>query len=441
MLIQDQMYDRAKNVLVGGCTAGGRYYGDINRPLYIQSANGSRITDCDGKEYIDYHTNSGAGMFGYNHPRIRKAVEKGMDMGFFCNWETKYHAEMAELLCEVFPSAEKVRLANSGTEATMGAIRIARAYTGRTKLIKFEGHFHGMHELVWYNHTMVADVIDDSGEVKSMTDTAGTPRELDSTVINVPFNNVEALENAVKKYAGEVACIILEPISFNCGCYEPTKGFLEEVRKICDREGIVLIFDEVITGLRMRPGSAQAYYNVMPDLTTTAKAVGGGFQNAVVMGKAKIMDVLGPVGNVTMSGTYTGSLIPVLVTIECLKMAKESWFYDHVDNISEKLYGGINSLMETHGIKGHARGVGARFAIYFGVENQDVIHDYRKVALEYDPIAALEFTRGSMERGIFMLDGGKGFYPPHRGFSIQHTVEDINETLEKFEDIFKKMKK
>ena len=434
------LYDRAKKVLVAGAGAANRVYSALGQPIYLDRADGARVWDVNGKEYIDYHTCAGAGLFGYNHPRIRKAVEKAMELGFFCNWDTPYHVELAELFAKVFPCAERTRISNTGTEATMGAIRMARGYTGRQVVIRMDGHFHGMHEMIWYNHNKPY-AANANGEVNLTPDSDGFPKGLDKTLVNIPFNDVEALEGAVKRHKDQVAAVILEPASFNCGCYMPREGYLQEVRKICDREGIVLIFDEVITGLRMRPGSAQAYFGVTPDLATVAKAVGGGFQTAAVVGKAKVMEgALAPVGKVGMSGTYTGSLMAVLVAIECLKMSQEPWYFDHIDALAGKLYGGIDDLMRKHGVKGHVRGLGARFGIYFGVENPDDDFDWRKVAKSYDPLIHERFLLESLERGIFFLDGGRGISPPHKGFSIMHTQDDVAETLTRFDDVFKAIK-
>ncbi len=432
---ENTMYDEAKKYLVGGVSAAGRYCGVLGKPVLLKRAYGSKLYDIEGNEYIDYHTCSGASMFGYEHPRLKNAIEKSVSMGFFMNFDTPYHAELAKLLKDVFPSAEKVRLCNSGTEATLGAIRIARSFTGKDLIIKFEGHFHGMHEMIWYNHNDTAQ-IDEYGEVETVPDTSGFPSNAKEMVKNVIFNDIDALEHAVKKYKNRVAAIILEPISYNCGCYPAKKEYLEKVRELCDREGIVLIFDEVIAGLRLRPGSAQGYYGVTPDITTLGKAIGGGFSIAAVVGKEKFMSKLNPVGNTGMSGTYTGALMPVLAAIECLKMSKEPSFYDHIDKISNKLYDGINELFKKHGIPGHVRGMGARFGIYFGVEDPEDDYDFRKVAEKYDKDLYKKFVAKCLENGLFFHDTSGNKSPAHYGFTTQHTLKDIEITLEKIDEIF-----
>lgn len=433
------LYEEASKYLVGGSSAGQRYNGIIGAPLYLDHAEGSRLYDIEGKEYIDYHGGSGAAMFGHNHPRIREAVMKSIERGFFMNYDTVDTVELARLTRKVFPSCEKIRLANTGSEATQGAIRLARGYTGRDKVIKFEGHFHGMHEAIWFNHSAVHEE-DQYGEVVTVPDSPGFAKEARDSVVNVVFNDIDALEHVVKKYKDDVACIIMEPVSFNCGCLEAHGDYLRKVREIADRENIVLIFDEVICGLRMRPGSAQSYYGVYPDLTTAAKAIGGGLPIALIGGKAEIMDHFSPFGEVVMSGTYTGSLMPVMAAVECMKMALEPGFYDHFDMIGGKLFSGIDDLFKKHGMPGHVRGIGARWAIYFGVEDPEDDFDFRKIAKEFDRDKDREFVKGAIERGLWFHDTSTDITPAHRALTTAHTMADIDETLEKMDDIFKAIK-
>ena len=431
-----EINQEAVKYFIGGASAGQRYNAVLGQPLFISRADGSHVFDADGKEYIDYHTCAGAGLFGHNHPRIRAAIERAMDMGFFMNFDTEYHVELAKQLQKFFPSCERLRLANTGSEATQAAIRVARSFTGREKIVKFEGHFHGMHENIWFNHNGVNEV-DEFGEVVTVPDSQGFPSNAKDSVINVVFNDISALEHAAEKYRGQIACVILEPISYNCGCYEARREYLQKVRDLCTRENIVLIFDEVVCGLRMRPGSAQRYYDVIPDMTTMAKAIGGGLPIAAFGGRADIMSVLNPVGKTTVSGTYTGSLMPVIVSLECLKMASEPGFYDQIEAIGGKLYHGIDELFAKHGKKGHCRGVGARFAIYFGVENTEDDFDFRKVAAVQDRAMYKKFVTECLPRGLWFHDTAGPVSPAHYGITIAHTEKDIDETLNRMDDIFK----
>jgi glutamate-1-semialdehyde 2,1-aminomutase len=433
------LHEEAKKYYIGGASAGQRYHGVLGQPLYLERASGCRLYDVDGNEYIDYHIGAGAALFGHNHPRLRKALEKAMDKGFFMNYDTEYHTELAKRIQKIFPSAEKIRLCNTGSEATQSAIRLARSATGKELIIRFDGHFHGMQETVWYNHNTVAQA-DQYGEVQTVPDCPGFPGNAKDTVKNVLFNDIGALEHAVKKYKDHLAAIIIEPISFNCGCLIPKKDYLKQVRALCDKEGVILIFDEVITGLRMRPGSAQLHFGVIPDMTTIAKAIGGGFPIAAIAGKESIMKHLNPQGKTSMSGTYTGALIPVLAAVECLNMVLEPGFYDHIETIGNTLYQGINDLFKKHGIQGHARGVGARFGIYFGVEDPEDDYNFRKVAEQIDKATLKKFIHECLPAGLFFHDTAGPVSPAHYGVTSQHTLEDINITLDKMDGIFAKIK-
>lgn len=434
-----KLYEEAKKYYVGGVDAANRYHGILKSTLYLDHADGCHLYDVDGNEFLDFHTSAGAALFGYNHPRLIEAARNALDRGAFMNYNTEEHVELGRLMTKMFPCAERIRLGNTGTEVTQAAVRLARGYTGRDLCIRMEGHFHGMNELVWYNHTHEG-LQDDLGEIKTIPDTAGVPEAIQSVVKNIEYNDIDQLERICEKYKGQIACVILEPISFNCGCYPGRKEYLEKVRALCDREDIVLIFDEVISGLRLRPDSAQAYYGVIPDLATFAKAIGGTFPIAALCGKKKIMDCLAPVGKVGMSGTYTGSLMSVMASIECFKLAMESDFYDKIDEKAELLYNGINDLFQKHGICGHCRGVGARFGLYFGIEDAEIDYNWRDVKKLYNVSQARAFVREALHMGMYFVDSGNGPQPPHCGFSIQHTEKELTEALEKIDIIFQKIK-
>ncbi len=439
MTKSNELFERASKSLIGGTGAGNRFHKAISKPLYISHADGARLYDVDGKEYIDYHSSAGPMLYGYNNPRIREAVNTAMDKGFFMYFESEAHSQLAEMICDILPSADMVRLSNTGTEATLGAIRIARDYTKRDLVIKFEGHFHGMHENIWYNFTNRGKM-DEIGEIETIPDTAGVPDAMAELVKVLEFNDIDALERVVNRYKDQVAAIILEPVSYNSGCYPARKEYLEQVRELCNREGIILIFDEVITGFRMRPGSAQAYYGVMPDITVLAKALGGGFPIAAIAGTKEVMSCLSPMGKVGISGTYTGSYMSVLAAIECMKMVQEPAFYDHIDTIGDALYGGINDLFAKHGIKGHTRGIGARFGMFFGVENPEHDYNWREIADHFDSERYMKFLGEALGEGLYFHYYGACITPAHSGFTTAHTLDDVNITLERMDNIFKKIK-
>ena len=320
------MFAEAAQYLVGGCSAGGRHNATYGQPLYLDHCDGSRLFDIDGKSYIDYHTSAGPALFGYNNPRLKEAAKRALEKGYLLNYDTQEIIDLAKELCKMIPCAERVRFLNTGSEATISAVRLARAFTGKDIIIRMEGHFHGMYEQYWYNHNNEGRM-DEIGEIENIPDGAGFAKCFSSVVKNVEFNDFDALERVANRYKGQVATVILEPISYNCGCYPARKDYLQKVRDFCSKEGIILIFDEVICAYRIRPGTAQAYYGVTPDLTAVAKAIGGGFAISAVVGKKELMEMCSPIGKAGLSGTYSGSLLPVTVALECAKMVQEPWFF------------------------------------------------------------------------------------------------------------------
>ena len=299
----EQIFKEAKEHLVGGACAGGRVNHVLGRPLYLDHADGCRVYDVDGKEYIDFHNGAGAMMFGFNNPRIKAAIEQGIQEGFYMNFDSEHTLELAKLFKQLVPTVDKIRLTNSGTEATMAAIRVARAYTGKNLIIKMDGHFHGMHEMIWYNGGYGTE-IDAHGQASDIkAECPGFPESGEHNVKLIEFNNIDAVKYAFQKYKGEIAAIIMEPVNYDCGCVPSTKEYMQQVRQLCDDEGILMIFDEVISGVRFRPGSAQGYYGVQPDLSTFAKAVANGFSLAIIGGKEKVMKMFNPEGPVVCSGT------------------------------------------------------------------------------------------------------------------------------------------
>ena len=430
------IYKEALNYMPGGGCAGGRSNNVYGMPLYLKYASGSKLYSVDEKEYIDYHCGAGAILYGHNHPRLKKAIEETILEGFFMNHDSEYTLKFAKKFQSIVPSAEKIRLTNSGTEATQAAIRLARGYTGKKIIIKMDGHFHGMHEMIWYNHNSFPDISQDGEVLETVPDSEGIPRELSNLVKVIRFNDIEALRKVINKYQDLIAAVILEPISFNCGCYEGLKKYLQSVREICTQNNIVLIFDEVITGLRFRPGCAQTYYGVNADLSTFAKAIGGGMPIALVAGKSEIMDNFNPTGSVVCSGTSSGMQMAVRVGLECLNIASEPDFYDQIEMLGNALYGGMTDLFKKYSLPGHVRGLGARFGIYFGCENNNDDFDLRATMKNYNIEMAKKFIYGCLENGLYFHYYGDSSYPAHCGFGIQHTIDDIETSLERMDKVF-----
>jgi len=430
----DELFAAAQKHLIGGVGAGGRFHPLLGHALYFSRGRGSRLWDVDGKEYIDFFTGSGANFLGHDHPAIRGAIEKALEVGVICNGETEFHSRLAELISEAVPCAEKIRFANSGTEATIGAIRIARAHTGKPKILKFEGHFHGMHDYLWFNCAAGVGEIREDGTVAPLPDSAGMPLALADLIVVVPFNDIDAFARAVRAHKDELAAVIMEPISYNQGCIPSDPGFLREVRRLCTEYGIVLIFDEVLSGFRMCRGGGQEYFGVTPDLCTLAKALGSGVPIAAVCGSAEIMSSLNPVGRTVMSGTYTGHLTAVMGAIACQTEIAKPGFYEHINALGDRLYKGITKALRVSGVPGVVQGIGARFGLYLGVT--EPVANYRQ-ALRADRELEKRFLRGCLTRGLYFHDYG---HTMHHGFSSQHSVADIDEALNIIEDTLRQMK-
>jgi glutamate-1-semialdehyde 2,1-aminomutase len=427
-----ELFEFAQQYLIGGVNAGGRYNPLLKRPLYIARGEGARFWDVDGKEYIDFFTGSGANFLGHHHPAIVQAIKDALDVGAICNAETAYHARLAQMVAEAVPCAERIRLANSGTEATMAAIRIARGYTSRPKILKFEGHFHGMHDYLWFNCATRPGEVRADGTIEPIPDSDGIPAAMADLVVVVPFNDPEAFAAAVAAHKDEMAAVILEPIAYNQGCVLADAAFLRQVRQACSEHGIVLIFDEVLSGFRMCRGGAQEYYGIVPDLCTLAKALGGGVPIAAIAGRKEIMAVLNPSGHTVVSGTYTGHLTAVLAAIACQSELAAPGFYEHINALANRLYGGMTELLRINHLTGVVQGIGARFGLYLGISEPPT--NYRE-ATACDRSMEVKFLLGCIERGLYLHDYAHRT-PMHHGFSSQHTTEDIDEALNIMGDVF-----
>jgi glutamate-1-semialdehyde 2,1-aminomutase len=432
----EALFGVARRHLVGGACAGGRVNPLLGRPVYVTRGDGSRFWDVDGQEYIDFFTGSGATFLGHNHPAINRAIRQALEVGIIVNGETEHHSRLAAMVADAVPCAEKMRFQNSGTEATMGAIRIARAFTGKPKILKFEGHFHGMHDYAWFNcSTGLGQVLDD-GTIEPVADSDGIPDHLADLVVVAPFNDSAAFARAVQTHQRDLAAVIMEPISYNQGCIPADTEFLGEVRRRCTDLGIVLIFDEVLSGFRMCRGGAQEYLGVTPDMCTLAKALGGGVPISAICGRSDIMSVLNPSGSTVISGTYTGHLVSVMAAIACQREIARPEFYDHINRLADRLYTGISDLLETVGVPGVVQGIGARFGLYLGVT--EPVTNYRE-ACQCDREMEVRFLLGCLERGLYLHDYGH-LTPMHHGFSAQHSLADIDQALNIIEDVLRSIR-
>jgi len=433
----EALFEFASRFMVAGVSGSARMNAALGRPVYLTHGDGCRLYDVDGKCYLDYNLSHGASFLGHNHPGVRKAIQQALDMGVICAYETEHHSRVAETLCRLIPCAEQVRFANSGSEATFSALRVARAVTGRNKILKFEGHFHGLHDaVVWNAHGPARDVFPTYPYVPPQVESAGVPPQLADLVLVIPWNDPAAIRQALREHGDELAAVICEPVNYNSGCIPPAPGLLELLRSETAQRGILLIFDEVLSSFRMAAGGAQEYYKVTPDLCTLAKAVANGLPLAVVAGKREFMQVLSPVGPAAHSGTYSGHLFAILAALASLREITQPGFYDRIFANADRLYGGLTALFTKHGVPARVQGLGARFGIYFGVTHE--VHAYQDAA-RIDGELGYRFIRECFDRGVYFHNYGK-LALGHHGFSAAHTPADIDETLGRVEDALKAMR-
>jgi glutamate-1-semialdehyde 2,1-aminomutase len=429
----DTLYEAAKAVLPGGVCSSIRYNRALGRPFYIARGEGAYLYDLEGREYVDLLTSHGATLLGHSHPGIRAAIEEALRCGIVCSSETPAQTRVAASLAEMVPCIDMLRFTRSGTEATMHAIRLAREYTGRDRLIKFEGHFHGLHDYVMWNYggwkSGEPPGKESADTLPPVVQSGGIPAGISQYVLVLPDNDLEAVRRTLQTHGHEIAAVILEPIHYNAGCIVPPKDYLQGLRELTREYGVILIFDEVLSAFRTGPGCAQAYFSVTPDLCTIGKCVAGGTPLSVFGGRREIMEHLRPLGNAEHSGTYNAHLIPILAAEVCLREIRKPGLYEHLRALADRLYPGVNAIFQRRGFPARLQGLGARFGLYFGFT--DEVRSYRDTARQ-DTVLALRFFRGMVERGVYFCDaGGK---PMHHGFSAAHTLADVDRILQAAED-------
>ncbi len=335
----ENLYNKAVNLMPGGVNSPVRAFLSVGRtPVFVDHAKGDKIYDVDGNEYIDYVCSWGPGILGHAHPRVVSAVQKACENGLTFGAPTKKEIELAELIRSVIPSMEVMRMVNSGTEATMSAIRTARGYTGRDMIIKFKGCYHGHSDGLLVKAGSAA-------LTSSVPDSAGVPESYTKNTLVALYNNKKSVKELFEKYGENIACVIVEPVAANMGVVLPEKGFLEFLREITEKHGSILIFDEVITGFRLGLGGAQEYYNVKPDMTTLGKIVGGGMPMAVYGGRKEIMDFVSPVGKVYQAGTLSGNPIATTAGIETVKLLIENKsIYDEIEKKAFRIASALKNI-------------------------------------------------------------------------------------------------
>ncbi|WP_017980986.1 glutamate-1-semialdehyde 2,1-aminomutase [Methanocaldococcus villosus] len=416
-----ELFEEAKKYLVGGVNSPVRYFEPY--PFFVDRGEGCYIYDVDGNKYIDYCLAYGPLVLGHCNEIVIKEVIEQIRKGSTFGCPTEKEIELAKLVVSYVPSAEKVRFVNSGTEATMSAIRLARGYTGRKKIIKFDGAYHGAHDYVL--------VKSGSGALThGAPNSLGIPEETVKNTILVPFNDEDAVEKAIKENKDEIACIMVEPVMANVGCILPKNGFLKFLREITEEEGILLIFDEVITGFRLARGGAQEYFNVIPDITTLGKILGGGYPIGAIAGKEEIMNNFSPLGKVYQAGTFNGNPVSVTAGIATLKQLDDE-FYKKTFKFAETLANTLRDLIEKYNIEARVYNIGSMFQIYFNKE--DVIN--YDIAKKSDIKMFMNYFYELLKRGVFI--------PPSQFeccFTCIKHGEALEKTINVLEEVFKKLK-
>lgn len=388
-----RLFAEAQNFIPGGVNSPVRAFKAVGgNPLFIKKANGAYLHDEDGNQYVELINSWGPMILGHNHPMIREAVIKAMEEGTSFGAPTAKEVEIAELIVSMVPSVEKVRMVNSGTEATMSAIRVARGYTGRDKFIKMEGHYHGHGDSFLIAAGSGAMTM---GDPDSPGVTKGTAKD----TLLAPYNNLEAIEKLVEANRGEIAALILEPVPGNMGLCIPKEGYLQGLRDICTREGIVLIFDEVMTGFRLAKGGAQELFGVTPDMTTLGKIIGGGMPVGAYGGKKEIMEFVSPSGPVYQAGTLSGNPIAMAAGLTMLNhLNSHPEVYSRLNEIGQKLTDGIRKANQELGLDYTINLLGSMYSLFFTNEE---IHDF-ETAKKADTGKFGKYFQAMLHRGVYL---------------------------------------
>ena len=412
-------FERAQSFIPGGVNSPVRAFKSVGGvPRFFKKAEGAYVHDIDGNKYIDYVGSWGPMLFGHADPDVIKAVKKTAAHSTSFGAPTVIEIELASLVCEIVPSIEKVRFVNSGTEATMSAIRLARGFTGRDKIIKFEGNYHGHGDSFLIAAGSGAMTF---GEPNSPGVTKGTAQD----TLLARYNDLAHVESIVKANEGDVACIILEPIAGNMGCVPPVAGFLEGLRTLCDTYGILLVFDEVMTGFRVAPGGAQELYGVMPDLTTLGKIVGGGLPVGAYGGRQDVMDFVSPVGPVYQAGTLSGNPLAMHAGYETLrKIADTPGIYDRLEIYGAGLEEGVRDILFSLGFNCHLTRVGSMGCLYF---TEVEVTDYA-TAKTCNTEAYASFFHAMLDNGVYLAPSQFEAY----FFSTEHGPAELGDTLKAY---------
>jgi len=406
------LYGEAVNLMPGGVSSPVRAVKPF--PFYTARGAGSKIIDVDGNEYIDYCMAYGPLILGHAHPEVKNAIKKQLENGWLYGTPIELEVKYAKLITEIYDSIEMLRFVNTGSEATMSALRLARGFTGKNKIIKVEGSFHGAHDAVLVKAGSGATT-------HGIPNSAGVPADFVKNTLQVPYNDVEALVDVIEKNRDDVAALILEPVMGNATLILPEKDYLKEIRKITAENDVLLIFDEVITGFRVSLGGAQEYFNVKPDLTTLGKIAGGGLPIGIFGGRKEIMENVAPSGGVYQAGTFSGNPLSLIAGYTTVKFLKENNVHAEINRKTEEIVKGIADQIEDAKLNYAVAGFTSMFCVYFGSEPKNY-----NDALKLDKEKFIQFYWKLLENGVF--------FPPSQYescfVSYAHTDEDVEKTIE-----------
>jgi glutamate-1-semialdehyde 2,1-aminomutase len=417
MSSSEQLFDRARKHIPGGVNSPVRAFKAVGgTPVFIERSEGAYVFDCEGKPYIDYVLSWGPMIMGHNHPTVRDAVIRASAQGLSFGAPTEAEIQMADRLCDIMPGMDMVRMVNSGTEATMSAIRLARGYTGRDTIVKFEGCYHG--------HSDSLLVKAGSGALTmGVPSSPGVPAAIADHTLTLTYNDSEGIRQAFAEHGENIACVIVEPVAGNMNCIPPVAGFLETLREVCTDSGAVLILDEVMTGFRFGLQGAQGFYGIEADLTTLGKVIGGGMPVGAFGGKGEIMAQLAPLGPVYQAGTLSGNPIAMAAGLATLDIICADGFYEPLFERTEQLSTGLKQAAAAAGVPFTTNSVGTFFGGFFTSEEK--IENYSQV-MACDTAAFNHFFHQMLEQGVYLAPASY-----ETGFmSSAHTQDDITRTIE-----------
>jgi len=418
-----ELFQQAQKHIPGGVNSPVRAFKGVGGdPIFFREGNGAWLTDAEGKQYVDYIGSWGPMIVGHAHPEVLNAVKEAVNHGLGFGAPTEIETTMADLVCGLVPSMELVRMVSSGTEATMSAIRLARGYTGRDKIVKFEGCYHG--------HADSLLVKAGSGALTlGVPSSGGVPASLAGHTLTLRFNDLDSVRACFQQVGEQIACIIVEPVAGNMNCIPPAPGFLEGLRQICDEFGTVLIFDEVMTGFRVALGGAQAHYGVTPDLTTFGKVIGGGLPVGAFGGKREVMEYIAPLGPVYQAGTLSGNPIAMAAGLATLNLIQAPGFHEQLSAATGKLVAGLQQAADDAGVPMTTNHVGGMFGLFFTEDKQ--VSFYEQVASSNQD-RFKQFFHAMLNRGVYLAPSAfeAGF------LSAAHGDKEIDFTIAAAKEAF-----